>query len=135
MTTLFEYTDVEPPKVSKDRAIEIVTKDGVRMVGFVGRDLNRGSPEIGYVSKRNRETHYFRKGEGYPIAEEVLLRLESFSVTEILIVEENTGTVYEFSPTDYYYGQNIQEDGFELQKCVPLDSAIRTWENHAHNIM
>lgn len=128
--SLFEFEESEKPEIKVKKKIDISVKGEIRLVGLLG--INEKTNNYCFISDRKKtgmKKHYFEKVGGYPIAIEVLQRIEHWQVKEIFINEKDTDKMYEFSFLDYVHGEHIQEDDFEPQKCIPVDSARREWDN------
>lgn len=90
-------------------------KLGERKVGVIKN-------KIFYTHRDTQKKHFYRKGQGYPIANEVLKDLKQKGVVTIRIIEKRVHDMiaYEAPLTQYLEAVMIAEGGFELQRCVPL---------------
>ena len=68
------------------------------------------------------KTHFYRKGLGYPINEELLQMLKNARIDYILIPEDGVREkrVFLAETKDYLHGDLIQEPRTERQRVVPL---------------
>lgn len=75
-----------------------------------------------YISHRVTDIHFYVKGRGYPISNEILKQLKSLGVEKIKIVEhgKRATTLYTTTLQKYLNAVLIIEGGFEAQRCVPL---------------
>lgn len=137
-TTLNSYTDdgedehPMPPEVVKKRPV--VHPKGRGTVGNVCwchvRECNV------YVTRRVRETHWYRKGRGYPISEKLFGRLQVQDVERVYIMEHETMAVYEFLLSQYTdpASMRLTHDEDDPQRCVKTRDAKYCWDNHAGNL-
>jgi len=75
-----------------------------------------------YISHRLSDKHFYIKGRGYPITNDVLKLLKKDNVLYIQIVEHGKKaiTIYRTTLQKYMDAVMIAEGGFEPQRCVPL---------------
>lgn len=75
-----------------------------------------------YISHRDTQKHYYVKGGGYPVTNDVLKLLKEYNVKFIQIVEHGSKatTVYRTTLEKYQNAVLIKEGKFEPQRCVPL---------------
>lgn len=101
---------------------------GDRMCGEIIQDT--------YVSHRYTGEHFYKKGGGYPITNEILkvLKIEMPPVLFITIVEHGVKAtkVYKAPLQKYLNAVLVNEGGFEPQRCVPLKEmeliSTTTWK-------
>ena len=81
-----------------------------------------------YVTPRKFTSHFFRKGQGYPISTDVLKDLKLSGIKWIVIIEERKDESkhrYYCPIEDYLWGQVLKEGEFDEQRCVPLKEMKR----------
>lgn len=85
-----------------------------RQVGVVDGNL--------YTSTRSTKTHYFVKGKGYPIQDEVLHDLLAHGVQRVRIIERGVlGTrIYESKLSQWLGAPLFEEGPHGRQRCLPL---------------
>lgn len=130
---LFSYERRQCPEFTNDTANKIEIDLG-QTVGHIGGDIGRGKPNKAYLTQRRRSgenNHYSRDHDGFPLSTAVLESCEFNKVNEILIIDQDSGQVFEFSLNDYLHGTEL--DGVsEDHLCVPLNSRRHEW--HAKDI-
>jgi len=101
-------------KVLNEEGTAVIYYDK-RMVGKIRGDA--------YVTWRTSKAHYYRKGQGYPITNEVLHELKKRNVKRVVIIEkraDDSSRAYETTLQEYLDAVMITEGDFEPQRCVPL---------------
>lgn len=74
-----------------------------------------------YRTKRNPKKHFFVKGLGYPISEDILYELKWLECRWIVVIEEGTRiSIFKAALSDYLNAPVFQETGFDKQRCFPL---------------
>ena len=131
---LFSYERRQRPEFSNTTADKIELNMGLS-VGYAGNDKGRGKPNRAYLTRRRRsgkKNHYSKVHDGFPLSMTVLEKCKSYKINEILIIDEDSGEVFEFSLNDYLHGTEL--DGvYEGCLCVPLNSRRHKW--HAEDII
>lgn len=95
----------------------------VEPISFGGRLCGHYYPERKmYISERTAKIHYYKKGAGYPITNEILKNLKSRGCEHIIIKEiRAVGFKMWHAPLQKYLDAvMITEGDFEPQRCVPL---------------
>lgn len=89
---------------------------------FAGRLMNNGSKIIFITHFKNPEKHFYIKGLGYPVNEELLCMLRNADVKDIIIPEDGKRgfTSYLGSINGYLHGEFISEPKTEPQRSIPL---------------
>jgi len=129
--SIFAYENSNIPEVNREVPVKINKDRRPTVVGFIGRDVGRGPPNIGYVSERRRtgrKKHFFVKEAGYPLSEAVIDQCDRYGVTTVFIIEKETERALEFSLNDYRHGDRVEESGCDKQMCVPADSYRHVWD-------
>lgn len=121
--TLFDYSELDPPDVTKSRKI-INPADRTKLAGYIGTCPQRG---MVYVSPRNRERHLFRKHQGYAISEDILDTLADAPV-EVVFIKEDQEKMIEYDINQFKDGIQINHDGYDKQRVVPVENARKVWE-------
>lgn len=94
-----------------------ILKEGNREVGRYNEEKKQ------FVSMRDKKTHFFYKGGGYPISEKVLIKLIKLGCDTICILEkQDDGSLkkYKAPIKNYAEGEVFEEKGFERQMCIPI---------------
>lgn len=76
-----------------------------------------------YITSRNNARHYFRKGKGYPISDDVLKKLKVAKCKKVVVVEylANKKTNRYTVPLQKYLDAELfQYKDYDAQRCVPL---------------
>lgn len=75
-----------------------------------------------YESHRDTKKHFYIKGRGYPITNEILKKLKDMGVDTVRIVENGAKGIknYTCPLKKYMNAVLIQEGNYEPQRCVPL---------------
>ncbi len=131
---LFNYERRQRPKFSNTTADKIELNTGLS-VGYAAQDKGRGKPNRAYLTKRRRsgnKNHYSKVHDGFPLSITVLEKCRSYNINEILIIDEDSGEVFEFSLNDYLHGTELDRV-YEGCLCVPLNSRRHEW--HAEDIL
>jgi hypothetical protein len=80
-----------------------------------------------YITRRNPDEHYYRKGKGYPISTDILDRLSGMGIKDILILEDDipnrVHNRYFMHVADYMSEPVFQELNYDPQRCAPLIEA------------
>lgn len=127
----FGVESEDPPRIRKRE--RVLTKHGERtlMAGWHG-ETNRG--EMGFVSVRNSHTHRIRALNAYAISVDVLDKLDARDVSVVLIVEEDTGDVWEYDigAFDTHVPETFlnRRDDPQRYATATRDAARGKWENH-----
>src|SRR3990167_4916752 len=80
-----------------------------------------------YITHRDSVEHFYRKGLGYPISISVIKELLKREVEDIIIIEhrqDGSRHQYKAKVVDYALMDSFQEEGFDLQKCLPLKNMV-----------
>ena len=98
---------------------------GLKYLGDVAH-IKQGKVFITHTKKP--EAHFYVKGQGYAINEELLQVLDRAGIEYILIPEDGkTGfRVYLTKTKDYLRGESIIEPKTEPQRVIPLKECIET---------
>lgn len=91
---------------------------------FMGKAIMVNDKKIFVLHFKIPEKHFYIKGLGYPINEELLKMLNNAGITHILIPEDGkTGfRVHLAEVNDYLHGDVVKEPHTETQRCIPLQS-------------
>jgi hypothetical protein len=94
----------------------------VRLLKINGKVVGELSGDR-YITQRNSTRHFYRKRQGYPISVEILTYLRNNNIKYIEIHEtRQSGKVFRYRcfTSDYDFVEPFQEQGFDMQKCIPL---------------
>jgi hypothetical protein len=88
---------------------------------FNNKEIGRVYGKI-YESHRDTKKHFYVKGRGYPITNDVLKKLKEMEVDTVRIVENGVKGIktYICPLKKYMDAVMIQEGDYEPQRCVPL---------------
>lgn len=129
---------VDAPRITKKRPINHPYKN--HTIGNVVWIHNRGPDESrgmeAYYTPRREEDNLFKRYDSYPITDKVLQRLVRGGAERILVSEQETGNVYEYTIEQYLdapeyeweqennQGEHVRTD---VQKCPAREDALHTW--------
>lgn len=113
------------PNVIRENAVKHPKKDV--KVGYVGYD--KVYDEKVFTTLRDRNRHYYRKGEGYAISEKILSTLRANAVEKIYVHEKNSGDVYQFTLEQFLAGPKLEHMAEDTQRLVKDDDATDYWED------
>ena len=85
-----------------------------------------------YITTRNSVRHYFRKGKGYPISDDVLKKLKAAKCKNIMVVEHAVNKNFKIKVNRYkttlqkYLAADLfQYKDYDAQRCVPLSEMTK----------
>lgn len=89
---------------------------------FAGKVMWNNSKEAFVTHFKQPDKHFYIKGLGYPVNEELLCMLRNAGIKYIIIPEKGKRDfkAYLGSITDYLHGELISEPKTEAQRSMPL---------------
>lgn len=125
----FEFSGLpSPPTVILDINCDTVyapTNDG-KIAGRIGVAKHRDGKA--FLTYKERDVHYYRKGDGYAISKGILTYLTRNTVYHIIMYESERNRTLEFG-----IGQYV-EDGRRVQHAPSGDPQVYVPENEARHI-
>lgn len=102
--------------------------------GFVGLDRRR---DYKVYSTRRKPYHFYRRGGGYAVSDQILSKLDRVGVSRIIIHTANGEDVYEFATRQYVQdGDAVPEkellDIEDSQTYVEVDEAKNAWKRQSN---
>lgn len=89
-----------------------------------------------YVSLKENNKHFFRKGNGYAISVEAIDRLQEQDIEYMFFIEKDEGDVYRFTVSQYADGEYFDESWTpDPQRCVDISDCDRVWVNGYDDIV
>jgi hypothetical protein len=115
------------PSVKVTGAKGPVVRHQQNICGYIGKDSLRGWC---FVSRKVRETHYYRVGEGYAMSCAVIGKLQYHDVEFVVFWESDEHRTLVFRLDQYASGDDVAHaPNDDPQQYVPESAALEVWEN------
>lgn len=126
----------EPPRIKKRNKVSVTVGERRKTAGWTG-PTNRG--EYGFVSVRNSHEHRIRALDAYAISMTVLHKLVDKHVKVVLVVESDTGDVYEYRLKQFAGEEQTVPEEFQMteddpQRYVERRNRHRFWSDHKSDV-